>query len=153
MACLGGAVGMVLVSGALGTALAGDIHKASMRSVSLHYFRNLIGGVAAPIIGWFLYQNYSIHYEGLRNQIGTLNPEITIEMDTLTHQLANTGLSVANAKASALYSILANANKSSLLAAYHDLFRVLLLLSIIMIIASFGMAITGKGRSLRVRQK
>ncbi len=61
MACLGGGVGMVLISGALGTALAGDIHKATLRSASLHSIRNFIGAVAAPILGWFIYRQNAIH--------------------------------------------------------------------------------------------
>ncbi|MFY4774636.1 MFS transporter [Metabacillus sp. RGM 3146] len=41
-AFLGAGISMTLVSGALGTALAGDLHKAGLRSVSLHFTRNLM---------------------------------------------------------------------------------------------------------------
>ncbi|MDI5788563.1 hypothetical protein PO124_09645 [Bacillus licheniformis] len=50
----------------------------------------------------------------------------------------------------AAYTIVANARKASALGAYHDLFTILLWLSIIMLAASIGKAATGKeDRSFR----
>jgi DHA2 family multidrug resistance protein len=146
--CLGGGVSTALVSGALGTALAGDIHQAAMRSVSLHFIRNFIGAAVASLIGWFLYREHAIHYENIRGHVSLLNPEVNTEMAELTHHFINSGLTVADAKFLAFYSVVVNAKKAALLSAYHDLFSILLLLGVIMTVASIGKAVTGKGRSL-----
>ncbi|MFC3885043.1 MFS transporter [Bacillus songklensis] len=148
IACLGGGVSMVLISGALGTALAGDIHKATMRSASLHSMRNFIGAVSAPLLGWFVYRANAVHYENIRGQVSLINPEINRELAELTHRFMDSGLTAADAKNMAIYSVVVNARKASILGAYHDLFTILLVLGVIMMVASIGKAVTGKGRSL-----
>jgi MFS family permease len=148
MACLGGGVGMVLISGALGTALAGDIHKATLRSASLHSIRNFIGAVAAPVLGWFLYRQNAIHYENIREQASQADPEVTREMAGFIRHFIDSGHTAAEAKSLAFYSVAVNAQKGAILGAYHDLFAILLVLSVIMLGASIGKAVTGKGRAL-----
>ncbi|AKQ74371.1 MULTISPECIES: MFS transporter [Bacillus] len=145
---LGSGVSMVLVSGALGTALAGDIHQASKRSVSLHFIRNFAGAWAAPVIGWFASMKNAVHYEMIRGHISEADPEIQLELSKMIRDFVSSGLSVGDAKNMAAYTIVANARKASALGAYHDLFTILLWLSIIMLAASIGKAATGKGRSL-----
>jgi len=61
-------------------------------------------------------------------------------------------LSLSDAKSSASYELVANAKKSAILGAYHELFTFLLVLGIIMLIASILKAVTGKGRSLVQKQ-
>jgi DHA2 family multidrug resistance protein len=146
--CLGGGVSMTLISGALGTALAGDIHKAPMRSVSLHFIRNFISTIVAPVLGWFLYRQIAIYYENIRGQISEGDLAVTMKMTELTQQFFYSGLSTAEAKELASYSLMMMIKKVSLTGAYHDLFTTLLLLGVIMMIASIGKAVTGKGRSL-----
>lgn len=153
MACLGGGVSMTLISGALGTALAGDIHKATMRSASLHSIRNFIGAIAAPLLGWFIYRENAIYYENIRGQVGQTNSEVTKEMTESITRLMQNGLSAADAKSFAVYSVTMNARKAAILNAFHDLFTILLLLGVIMLAASVGKALTGKGRSLVQREK
>ncbi|MEC0345105.1 MULTISPECIES: MFS transporter [Peribacillus] len=148
MACIGVGVSMVLLSGALGTALAGDIHKAVLRSSSLHSMRNLFGSIAGPVIGWFAYRMHAIHYEDVRGEISLLNPETNSEMAGLVRNYINNGHTLTEAKSMAYYSMVVNSQKGALLGAYHDLFTILLVLGIIMLLASIGKAVTGKGRSL-----
>lgn len=148
MACLGGGVSMVLISGALGTALAGDIHKATLRSAALHTVRNFIGAIGAPLLGWFLYRMNAIHYEHVRGQVNQLDPEVQREMAASVQHLVHSGLSLAEAKNSTALSIVVNARKTAVLHAYHDLFSMMVLLGIVMTVASVGKAVTGKGRSL-----
>ena len=145
---LGSGVSMVLVSGALGTALAGNIHQASKRSVSLHFIRNFAGAWAAPVIGWFASMKNAVHYETIRGHISEADPDIQLELSNMIRDFVSSGLSVGDAKNMAAYTIVANARKASALGAYHDLFTILLWLSIIMLAASIGKAATGKGRSL-----
>ncbi|KKB73759.1 MULTISPECIES: MFS transporter [Bacillus] len=152
-ACLGGGVSMVLVSGALGTALAGDIHKASNRSVSLHFIRNFAGAAAAPVLGWFASMKNAVHYETIRDQVSGADPEIQLELSKLIHRFMNSGLPLGEAKHTAAYTVAANAKKASALGAYHDLFTILLWLGVIMLAASIGKAATGKGRSLVQKKK
>ncbi|SFD53006.1 Predicted arabinose efflux permease, MFS family [Bacillus sp. OV194] len=153
VACLGSGVSMVLVSGALGTALAGDLHEASMRSVSLHFFRNFIGALIAPVLGWYAYGKNAVHYENIRGQVGDLDPEVNSELAQLVRHFVHSGLSVSDAKNMAAYSLVANAKKAAILGAYHDLFTIFAFLGVIMLIASIGKAVTGKGRSLVKKEK
>ncbi len=148
MGCVGGSIGMVLVSGALATALAGDIHQSRWRSVTLHFHRNFIAAIAAPVIAWFLYKETTIHYGNLRGQISLANPQVNMEMAGLTQHFMDSGQTIANAKALAFYTLIMNSQKASLLNTYQDLFTILLLSGVIMAMASIGMAVTGKGRSL-----
>jgi MFS transporter, DHA2 family, multidrug resistance protein len=153
VACLGAGVSMVLVAGALGTALAGDIHKASMRSVTLHSIRNFVGAIIAPFIGWFLTKQNAANYEQIRGHLGANDPEFKYEMTKLTKHFIENGLSLANAKSMASYELIVNTKKSAILGAYHNLFTILLVLGVIMLIASIGKMATGKGRSLVQKPK
>lgn len=153
IACLGAGVSMVLVAGALGTALAGDIHKASKRSVTLHSIRNFAGAVAAPLLGWFIYRQNAYHYEAVRNHASKYDPEVQAEMARMTRHLMESGLPLAKAKSMAFYELVVNAKKSAILTAYHDLFTIMLGIGVIMLLASIGKIATGKGRSLVQKQK
>ena len=148
VACLGGGVAMVLVSGALGTALAGDIHQASMRSVTLHSIRNFTGAVISPIIGWYLTRQNAANYEGIRGHLDQNGSEFKLEMTKLIRHFMENGHSLASAKSLASYELIVNAKKSAILGAYHNLFTILLVLGVIMLLASIGKIVTGKGRSL-----
>jgi len=148
IACLGGGISMTLISGALGTAMAGNLHHAALRSVSLHFMRNLAGAVAAPFVGWFLYRQSAIHYETFRSQMSVTNPALNVKMSELAGHLMAGGLTASEAKKSAASTLLVEVKKSALLGAYQNLFTILLVLGIVMLLASFGKALTGKGRSL-----
>ncbi|XBM35019.1 hypothetical protein AAG663_07065 [Bacillus licheniformis] len=103
---------------------------------------------AAPVIGWFASMKNAVHYEMIRGHISEADPEIQLELSKMIRDFVSSGLSVGDAKNMAAYTIVANARKASALGAYHDLFTILLWLSIIMLAASIGKAATGKGRSL-----
>ncbi|WAH37592.1 efflux MFS transporter permease [Alicyclobacillus dauci] len=148
MGCVGGSIGLVLISGALGTALAGDIHEARWRSVSLHFTRNLIGAIVAPVAAWMVYKETAIHYEDMRAQISLANPEVNLEMAKLTQDLLNHGVPAGTAKVAAFAALMQNAQQAALQSAFHNLFTVLLVLGMLMTLTSIGMAVTGKGRSL-----
>ncbi|MFD1174283.1 MFS transporter [Oceanobacillus picturae] len=126
IACLGCGVSMVLVSGALGTALAGDIHKASHRSATLHSIRNFIGATLSPFVGWLLLRQNTIHYQKIKGNLNVGDSSRQLEVGF---------------------------KKSAILGAYHDLFTLLLILGIIMLIASGAKMITGKGRPLVKKEK
>lgn len=117
---------MVLVSGALGTALAGDIHKASHRSATLHSIRNFIGATLSPFVGWLLLRQNTIHYQKIKGNLNVEDSSRQLEVGF---------------------------KKSAILGAYHDLFTLLLILGIIMLIASGAKMITGKGRPLVKKEK
>ncbi|UOQ48768.1 MFS transporter [Gracilibacillus caseinilyticus] len=121
IACLGCGVSMVLVSGALGTALAGDIHQASMRSATLHSIRNFIGATLSPLVGWLLLRQNTIHYQEIKQHVN---------VEEASSQLEGT------------------VKKSAILGAYHDLFTILFILGFIMFVASVVKMTTGKGRAL-----
>lgn len=153
VACLGSGVSMVLVSGALGTALAGDLHYASMRSVSLHFIRNMLGAVAAPILGWYGSRQSAIHYENIRATVSETDPEVKAELTQMVHQLLSGGHPVGEAKELAFYTVAVNAKKAAGLGSYHDLFTIFLILGAIMLVASIGKVVTGKGRALVKKEK
>ncbi|MFS0840977.1 MFS transporter [Paenibacillus sp. 1P03SA] len=148
IACLGGGISMTLISGALGTAMAGNLHHAALRSVSLHFMRNLAGAVAAPFVGRFLFRHSAVHYETLRNQMNVTNPALNAKISELAGRLTAGGLSAAEAKKTAASTLLIEVKKTALLGAYQNLFTFLLVLGIVMLLASTGKALTGKGRSL-----
>ncbi|ARC69168.1 hypothetical protein CHCC14809_0907 [Bacillus licheniformis] len=100
------------------------------------------------MIGWFASMKNAVHYEMIRGHISEADPEIQLELSKMIRDFVSSGLSVGDAKNMAAYTIVANARKASALGAYHDLFTILLWLSIIMLAASIGKAATGKGRSL-----
>jgi MFS family permease len=152
VACLGAGISMTLVSGALGTALAGDLHKASMRSVTLHSIRNFVGAIASPIIGWFLTTQNAQNYEDIRGHVDPNSPEFKWEMTKWIHAFMDNHFSLADAKSKAAYQLVASSKKSAVLGAYHDLFTILLVLSIIMLVGSIGKTLTGKGSSLVQKQ-
>ncbi|MFL0365117.1 MFS transporter [Pseudobacillus sp. 179-B 2D1 NHS] len=152
-ACLSSGISMTLVSGALGTALAGDLHQASMRSVTLHSIRNFLGAVISPVIGWFLTTQNANHYERIREHLDANNPEFKWEMTKLIKHFVEDGLSLSKAKDLASYEIVANAKKAAVLGAYHNLFTLLLILAVVMMLASIGKIATGKGRSLVQKPK
>ncbi|PLT35701.1 MFS transporter [Bacillus sp. V5-8f] len=153
VALLGAGISMVLVSGALGAALAGDIHKASMRSVTLHSIRNFIGAVISPFIGWFLIRQNAFHYESIRGHLDQNGLHFKMEMTHLIHELIGKGYSLSNAKNMASYELVVNSKKAAILGAYHDLFTILQALGAIMLVASIGKIVTGKGRSLVQKPK
>lgn len=152
VACLGAGISMVLVGGALGTALAGDIHQASTRSVTLHSIRNFAGAVISPFIGWFLMKQNAVNYEGIRESLSQNDPELKLEIMKLIQHFIGEGLPLTTAKSMASYELVANAKRSAVLGAYHQLFTILLVISVIMLIASIGKMATGKGRSLVQKQ-
>ncbi|MCE4051342.1 MFS transporter [Bacillus sp. Au-Bac7] len=148
VACLGAGVSMVLVGGALGTALAGDIHQASMRSVTLHSMRNFAGAIVSPLLAWFLTKQNAVNYEMIRWSLQSDSSEFKLEMANWTRRLMGQGNSVADAKSLASYELVVHAKKSAILGAYHQLFTILLVLGVIMLLSSIGKVATGKGRSL-----
>ena len=153
IAILGAGVSMVLVSGALGTALAGDIHKASYRSATLHTIRNFVGAIASPFIGWYLTKQNAINYESIRGAVDSNNPEIHRELITQIQSFVQQGLSLDQSKSMAAYNMVANAKKSAILGAYHNIFLFMMILSVIMFLASIGKTVTGKGTSLVQKKK
>jgi len=153
IALLGAGVSMVLVGGALGTALAGDIHQASMRSVTLHSIRNFAGAVATPLLGWYLTRKNAVNYEGIRNHLGLFDGESKSEIARLTRSFMNEGLSAAKAQSMASYELVVHTKKAAILGAYHDLFTIMACVGAIMLLASAGKIATGKGRSLVQKEK
>ncbi|MFP3727412.1 MFS transporter [Priestia filamentosa] len=146
--CFGAGVSMVLVSGALGTALAGDLHQASMRSVSLHSIRNFFGAIIAPVLGWFVVRQNAVYYDNIRGQISETDPQVRLQlMDMIKHYMS-TGMSQPDAKTAAVTAIVTSAKKTAILHAYHNLFFMLAILGVIMLIASLGKALSGKNRAL-----
>ncbi|WP_372009024.1 hypothetical protein NBRC13296_27480 [Paenibacillus chitinolyticus] len=87
------------------TAMAGNLHHAALRSVSLHFMRNLAGAAAAPFVGWFLYRHSAIHYETFRSQMSVTNPARNSKMSELAGHLMAGGLTASEAKKSALIKI------------------------------------------------
>lgn len=148
IAFLGAGVSMVLVSGALGTALAGDIHKASQRSLTLHSIRNFMGALASPVIGWFLTRQNMVNYESIANGLNQYNGTTRLALTNAIRHFMALGHSASEAQSLAVYQIIVNSKKSAALGAYHNLFTVLMVLGIIMFLASIGKTATGKGRSL-----
>ncbi len=153
MAFSGASVGLVLISGALATALAGDMHEARWRSVTLHFIRNFAGAMAAPIVAWFLYKATAIHYEHLRDQINIGNPQVTLQVSSLAQRFMEAGASGQQAQQLAYASILQQADTTSLLTSYHNLFTALLVVGIVMFASSVGMTVTGKSRPLVQKQQ
>ncbi|MED3958715.1 MFS transporter [Priestia aryabhattai] len=141
-------VSMALVSGALGAALAGDLHQASMRSISLHSIRNLLGAIVAPVIGWFVVRQNAIYYEDFRGQISSVDPQVKMQLSEMIKRYMGMGMSQADAKTSAVTAVVAGAKKASILHAYHNLFFMLGILGVIMLIASLSKAWSGENRIL-----
>ncbi|MED1201515.1 MFS transporter [Heyndrickxia acidicola] len=153
VAVLGAGISMTLVSGALGTALAGDIHKASMRSVTLHSIRNFIGALMSPLLAWFITTENALHYGNIRSYLGQNDSETNAELVNLTKHFMENGLPATMAKNMASYELIANTKRAAILGAYHNLFAILLGIGVIMFLASIGKAVTGKGRTLVQKPK
>jgi hypothetical protein len=119
-----------------------------MRSVTLHSIRNFTGAVISPIIGWYLTRQNAANYEGIRGHLDQNGSEFKLEMTKLIRHFMENGHSLASAKSLASYELIVNAKKSAILGAYHNLFTILLVLGVIMLLASIGKIVTGKGRSL-----
>jgi DHA2 family multidrug resistance protein len=153
IATLGAGISMVLVSGALGTALAGDIRKAAYRSATLHTIRNFVGAIASPFIGWYLTQQNAINYEAIRGTVDINNPETKREFMSQIQSFIQQGFSLDQSKSTAAYNMVVNAKKSAILGAYHNLFIFMMILSVIMFLASIGKTVTGKGTSLVQKKK
>ncbi|MWV47020.1 MFS transporter [Paenibacillus sp. HJL G12] len=153
IALLGAGVSMTLVGGALGTALAGDIHQASMRSVTLHSIRNFAGAVITPLLGWYLTRQNAVNYEGIRGRLGVMDNEAKSEIAGLTRKLMSNGMSSAQAQSTASYELIANTKRAAILGAYHHLFTIMACVGVIMLLASIGKIVTGKGRSLVQKEK
>lgn len=153
IACLGAGVSMVLVGGALGTAFAGDLHFAPMRSATLHSIRNFVGAVITPIVGWFISTQNTVQYENIRGHLGQFDSETKSEMMENVHRLIENGMSVSEAKTLASYELIANTKKAAILGAYHNLFTIMLVVAFIMLLASIGKMVTGKGLGLVKKEK
>lgn len=153
IALLGAGVSMTLVGGALGTALAGDIHKASMRSVTLHSIRNFVGAVITPLLGWYLTRQNAVNYEGIRGRLGQHNAEAQLEIAGLIRKLMGEGVPAAQAQSAASYELIVNAKRAAVLGAYHHLFTIMACVGVIMLLASIGKIVTGKGRALVQQEK
>lgn len=148
MALLGAGVSMTLVGGALGTALAGDIHQASMRSVTLHSIRNFAGAIVTPLLGWYLTRQNALHYEEIRGRLGLFSGEAKSEIAGITRNLMAEGVPAAQAQSTASYELLVHTKRAAILGAYHHLFTIMACVGVIMLVASLGKIATGKGRSL-----
>ncbi|WP_339323678.1 MFS transporter [Paenibacillus sp. FSL W8-0194] len=153
IALLGAGVSMVLVGGALGTALAGDIHQASMRSVTLHSIRNFAGAIATPLLGWYLTRQNAVNYEEIRGRLGLFGGEAKSEIAGMTRGLINEGLPAAQAQSMASYELIVHTKRAAILGAYHHLFTIMACVGVIMLLASVGKIVTGKGRSLVQKEK
>ncbi|MGV3465651.1 MAG: MFS transporter, partial [Heyndrickxia sp.] len=148
IALLGAGVSMVLVSGALGTAFAGNLHFASMRSGTLHSIRNFTGAVVTPIVAWFISTQNNIQYENIRGHLGEFDSETNAELVNLTRRFVSMGLPVKDAQSMTSYELIANTKKAAILMAYHHLFTFMFVVSIIMLAASIVKMATGKGIGL-----
>src|SRR5579875_1462853 len=146
-------IGLVLIAGALGTALAGDIHEARWRSGFLHFHRNLLGALIAPFSAWFLTKDSAIQYEQLRSHISLADPLVSAQLASITQRLMANGTPQAQAQQLAVTTVLTNAQQASLLSALHGLFTIMFIVGCMMLVSSIGMAATGKGRALVQRQK
>lgn len=153
VACLGAGVSMVLVGGALGTAFAGDLHFAPMRSATLHSIRNFVGAVVTPMVGWVISIQNTIQYEHIRGNLGQFSSEAKLEMVQLINRLVENGMSASEAKNLAFYELIADSKKAAILGAYHHLFTIMLIVAIIMLLASIGKMVTGKGLGLVKKEK
>ncbi|MEC0241916.1 MFS transporter [Paenibacillus dokdonensis] len=153
IALLGAGVSMVLVGGALGTALAGDIHQASMRSVTLHSIRNFAGAIITPVLGWYLTRLNAMNYEEIRGRLGQFSGEAKSEITQLTRGLMSEGLPAAKAQSMASYELIVHTKRAAILGAYHNLFTIMACVGVIMLLASVGKIVTGKGRSLVQKEK
>ncbi|MED3780091.1 MFS transporter [Heyndrickxia sporothermodurans] len=148
IALLGAGVSMVLVGGALGTAFAGNLHHASLRSLTLHSTRNFIGAIITPMVGWFLSTQNELQYGNIQEYLGENGPEAKSEIAQLTHRLMESGLPLSKAQSMASYELIANTKKAAILGAYHHLFTIMLVFACIMLVASIGKMVTGKGIGL-----
>lgn len=148
IALLGAGVSMVLVGGALGTAFAGNLHHASLRSLTLHSTRNFIGAIITPMVGWFLTTQNEFQYGNIQEYLGENGPEAKSEIAQLTHRLMESGLPLSKAQSIASYELIANTKKAAILGAYHHLFTIMLGVACIMLVASIGKMVTGKGIGL-----
>ncbi|MEC0372950.1 MFS transporter [Paenibacillus chibensis] len=153
IALLGAGVSMTLVGGALGTALAGDIHQASMRSVTLHSIRNFVGAVITPLLGWYLTRQNAVNYEEIRGRLGQHSAEAQSEIAGLIRKLMGEGVPAAQAQSTASYELIVNAKRAAVLGAYHHLFTIMACVGVIMLLASIGKIVTGKGRALVQQEK
>jgi len=153
IAFLGIGISMTLVSGSLGTALAGDLHQASDRSVSLHSVRNFLGAIITPVVAWFITKRNAIHYEDIRNNVINGDPEVSNELTKMVQHLMAQGQTLADAKTTAMFSVIVNAKKAAILDAYHNTFVWIIVFGAIMLIASIGKAVTGKGLGLRSKEE
>lgn len=148
MALSGSCAGIVLVAGVLGTTLAGDVQHTRWRSIMLNFTRNFINAVVGPIIAWFLYRQTIVHYQNVRANITLHNPHVRLVVSELTRRFEAQGHSAAQAKALVAAFYAKQVEGSSLTSSFHTLFAVLVVVSCIMMFASFGMAMTGKGQAL-----
>jgi len=153
IALLGAGVSMVLVSGALGTAFAGNLHFASMRSGTLHSIRNFTGAVVTPIVAWFISTQNHIQYENIRGHLGEFDSETNAELVNLTRRFVSMGLPVKDAQSMTSYELIANTKKSAILMAYHNLFTIMFGVGVIMLAASIVKMATGKGIGLVKKEK
>ncbi|MBS4175568.1 MFS transporter [Bacillus sp. FJAT-49736] len=153
IALLGAGVSMVLVSGALGTAFAGNLHFASMRSGTLHSIRNFTGAVITPIVAWSISTQNNIQYEKIRDHLGEFDPEAKLELADLTRKFVSMGLPAKDAQSMTSYELIVNTKKAAILMAYHNLFTVMFGVGVVMLAASIVKATTGKGIGLVKKEK
>ncbi|WP_026962819.1 MFS transporter [Alicyclobacillus herbarius] len=148
MGLAGSCIGVVLVSGALSTALSGDIHQARWRSVSLHFMRNVLGAAAAPVFAWFLTRQSAVHYEQLRAQFSLANPMETAGLTGQVQRLMGQGMSSTDAQNVVTQMLASSAKATSLANADRDLFLLLCVLGFILLAGSLALAMSGRGRRL-----
>ncbi|WP_206881437.1 MFS transporter [Alicyclobacillus mali (ex Roth et al. 2021)] len=141
-------IGLVLIMGALTTALAGDLHEARLRSCSLHFHRNLAGALAPPFAGWWMARSAAVAYEHLRDHATLFQPSALYAYQKLVAAFELKTGSLAEAEQLAGAALLAKAERISLLAALHHTADVVLVIGCAMLAASVAMAVTGKGRPL-----
>ncbi|GEO27972.1 multidrug resistance protein [Alicyclobacillus acidoterrestris] len=145
---LGACTGVVLVAGALGTAMAGDIHEARLRSISLHTVRNLIGAIATPVFAWLIYTEATVNFERMRLSASMSNPYFASKFEQAVQLLMGQGVSQQKAQELVLATVAQTTKANAVLHAYQHLFVVLTWVGGIMLIMSIGMTATGKGRRL-----
>ena len=148
MAMAASLVGLVLIEGALTTALSGDLHEARLRSCSLHFHRNFAGALAPSFASWWIARSAAIAYEHLRDRATVFQPSALYAYSHLVTAFEIRTGSLVEAERLAGAALLTQAERVSLTAALHHTADVLLVVSGGMFAASIAMALTGKGRPL-----
>lgn len=148
---LGTGAGLTVASGLVGAALGRPKHLMPKTMVAVQAVRLLFFTAIAPLFSWLVETRSTVQFDRIAWSVSALNPFTQYRVQQLMTTFQAHGVSERVAKHAAVYAIYTQLRMHALIRAIHNLFEVSIGITIVMVLLSAIMSLTGKGAPLAVK--